>query len=101
MIKVSVLYPAGPAFDMEYYLTRHTPMIREKLGAALTSVAIEHGVAGGAPGTAATYQVMCHLGFASIESFQTAFGPHAGDIMADIPKYTAAQPVIQISEVKV
>ncbi len=100
MIKVSVLYPAGPAFDMDYYLNRHTPMLREKLGAALKSITIEHGIAGIAPGAAPTYQVLCHLGFDSIEAFQTAFATHAPVVMADIANYTAAQPVIQIGEVK-
>jgi hypothetical protein len=34
-----------------------------------------------------------------VESFQISFGPHAGEIMADIPNYTNAEPVIQISEI--
>jgi len=38
--------------------------------------------------------------FDTVESFQAAFAPHAATIMADIPNYTAIQPVIQISEVK-
>ena len=100
MIRISVLYPAGPAFDMDYYLNRHTPMLRERLGAALKSLAIEHGVAGIAPGDQPTYQVLCHLGFDSVEAFQAAFAAHAGAIMSDIANYTAAQPVIQIGEVK-
>jgi len=36
-----------------------------------------------------------------VEAFQAAFGPHAKEIMADIPNYTSVQPVIQISEVKI
>ncbi|MCC6716351.1 MAG: EthD family reductase [Acetobacteraceae bacterium] len=99
MIKVTVLYPAGPAFDMDYYLNRHTPMLREKLGTALTSLAIEQGVAGIAPQGAPTYQVLCHLGFANVEAFQAAFAQHGAEVMADIPNYTAARPVIQIGEV--
>jgi hypothetical protein len=73
MIKVSVLYPggAGTSFDMDYYLNRHIPMVRAKLGAACKSAA-----------------------------FQTAFGPHAGAIMGDIPNYTNVQPTIQVSEVR-
>jgi uncharacterized protein (TIGR02118 family) len=93
-------HPAGPAFDMDYYLNRHTPMLREKFGAAFTSIAIEHGLAGAAPGTPPIYQVLCHLGFESPDTFQAAFPPHAAAIMADIANYTAAQPVIQIGEVK-
>ena len=47
-----------------------------------------------------TYAAMGHLYFNSIAEFQSAFGPHAQAIMADIPNYTNSQPVIQISEVK-
>ena len=35
------------------------------------------------------------------QAFQTAFGPHAGALMEDIPNYTDIQPTIQISEVKI
>lgn len=102
MIKVNVLYPAGAGakFDMEYYLTQHTPMLRARLGPALTSIAIEHGLAGPAPDTAASFIVLCHLGFASVDVFQTAFAPHATEIMGDIANYTNVQPIIQISDVK-
>jgi uncharacterized protein (TIGR02118 family) len=44
---------------------------------------------------------MCHIFCDSIEAFQTGFGPHAQEIMADIPNYTDQAPVIQISEVVV
>jgi uncharacterized protein (TIGR02118 family) len=36
-----------------------------------------------------------------VEAFQAGFGPHAQEIMADIPNYTDLTPVIQISEVVV
>jgi uncharacterized protein (TIGR02118 family) len=102
MIKVSVLYPAGPdaKFDINYYCNRHIPMVRQKLGAACKNAAVEHGLAGGAPGAPPTYIAMGHLYFDSTDAFQAAFGPHAPEIMADIPNYTNTQPVIQISEVK-
>jgi uncharacterized protein (TIGR02118 family) len=102
MIKVSVLYPSGPNsnFDMDYYLTKHIPMVKEKLGTACKNVAVEEGIAGGAPGAPATYLAMAHLTFESIDAFQKAFGPHADAIMGDVPNYTNAQPTVQISEVK-
>jgi uncharacterized protein (TIGR02118 family) len=40
------------------------------------------------------------LQFDSVEAFQASFGPHAPEIMADIPNYTNTLPIIQISEVK-
>lgn len=103
MIKVSVLYPneEGKSFDMGYYCDKHIPMVKEKLGAACKSVAVEQGMAGGQPGSPPTYIAMGHLYFDSVEAFQAAFGPHAKEIMGDIPNYTKIQPTIQISEVKI
>jgi uncharacterized protein (TIGR02118 family) len=102
MISVSVLYPnaANTKFDMNYYLANHIPMVKQKLGSACKNVAVEEGIAGGAPGAAATYVAIAHLAFDSIDAFQAAFGPHAAAIMGDIPNYTNVQPVVQISEVK-
>jgi uncharacterized protein (TIGR02118 family) len=102
MIKVSVLYPnsANSKFDMNYYLNKHIPMVKQKLGIACKSVAVEQGVAGGAPGAPATYVAMGHLTFDSVDAFQSAFGPHAEAIMGDIRNYTDTQPTVQISEIK-
>ncbi len=102
MIKVSVFYPnnEGCKFDMDYYCNSHIPMVQEKLGEALKGVAVEQGLGGAEPGSQATYVAMGHLLFDSVEAFQSAFGPHAETIMADIPNYTDIQPTIQISEVK-
>jgi uncharacterized protein (TIGR02118 family) len=102
MVKISVLYPHkdSSAFNMDYYLNNHIPMVRQKLGAACKGVAVEQGLAGGAPGSQPTYAAMGHLLFDSVDSFQAAFASHAATIMADIPNYSTVQPVIQISEVK-
>ncbi len=99
---MSVFYPAGAStrFDMEYYCKSHIPMVQQKLGAACKSVAVEQGLAGGAPGAPPTYAAMGHLYFDSVSAFEAAFAPHAATIMADIANYTNIQPVIQISEVK-
>ncbi len=101
MITVSVLYPngSGSRFDLDYYLKSHIPMVQQRLGAPLKRVAVERGVAGGAPGAPPPFLAAVHLYFESVEAFQGAFGPHAGPIMADVPNYTNTTPVIQISEV--
>ena len=72
MVKVSVFYPnsAGCKFDMSYYLTKHMPMVQQKLGAACKSIAVEQGLAGGAPGAPATYVAMGHLYFDSTMPFR-------------------------------
>jgi uncharacterized protein (TIGR02118 family) len=102
MIKVSVFYPdrEGSKFDMDYYCRSHIPMVRQKLGAACKNAAVEQGIGGATPGSRPGFIAMGHLYFDSVEAFQTAFGPHAQAIMADIPNYTDIQPTIQISDVK-
>lgn len=102
MITVTVLYPndAGAKFDMRYYLENHIPMVKRLLGSALKGVIVEQGLGGGAPGSKAAYSVICHLRFDSAESFQAAFGPHAATVQADVHNYASAEPVIQVSEIK-
>ena len=102
MIKVSVLYPhtEGAAFNMDYYLTSHMPMVRDTLGAACRGVAVEEGLSGGAPGSKPAYVAMGHILFDSLATFQTAFAEHAPKFLADIPNYTTIQPLTQISEVR-
>jgi uncharacterized protein (TIGR02118 family) len=103
MIKVSVMYPNTPGsrFDHAYYRDKHMPLLKARMGAACKSYTVDKVMAGGTPGSAATYVGMCHIFCDSVESFQAGFGPHAKEIMADIANYTDLQPVIQISEVVV
>ena len=103
MIKVSVFYPnnEGAKFDIDYYCNKHIPMVRQKLGAACKNAAVEQGIAGATPGSRPAFIALGHLYFDSVEAFQTAFGPHAEAIMADIPNYTDIQPTMQISDVKI
>ena len=103
MIKVSVMYPHtnGARFDHAYYRDKHMPMVKERLGSHCSHYTIDRGLNGGAPGVDAPYVGMCHIFSESLESFQTGFGPHAKEIMADIPNYTDIAPVMQISDVVV
>jgi uncharacterized protein (TIGR02118 family) len=101
VIKVSVFYAASPGknFDMDYYCTRHMPLVQRLCGSALKSVAVEKGIAGGEPGAAPKYAAIGHLVFESVDAFQASFGPHTNEIIADVPNYTAMEPLIQISEI--
>jgi uncharacterized protein (TIGR02118 family) len=103
MIKVSVMYPNTPGarFDHAYYRDRHMPLVKSLMGKSCKSYTVDKGIAGGSPDAPATYIAMCHLFCDSVEEFQAGFGPHAKQILADIPNYTDQKPVIQISEVVV
>jgi len=49
LIKVSVMYPyaEGKTFNMEYYETKHMPMVAALLGSNLVKYTIEKGLANG------------------------------------------------------
>jgi len=102
MIKVSVFYPYsdGSPFDIAYYVEKHMPMVKQRVGAACKGAAVGHGLASAVPGAPLMFVAMGHMYFDSVESFRQAFGPHQQAIMADVPNYTKIQPVLQISEVK-
>jgi uncharacterized protein (TIGR02118 family) len=103
MIKVSVMYPHAPGarFDHDYYRDKHMPLVKARMGDHCKGYTVDKGLSGGAPGSAPTYVGMCHIFCESVQAFQAGFGPHAKEILADIPNYTDQQPVIQISEVVV
>lgn len=90
MINVNIFYrnETGCTFDFDYYCKRHMPMVQEKMAGACSHFTVEKGLGGGVLQTAPTYVAIGHLFFGSIEDFQTAFGPHALDIAADVPNYT-------------
>jgi uncharacterized protein (TIGR02118 family) len=103
MIKVSVMYPNKPGarFDHAYYRDQHMPLVQKLMGSACRFYTVDKGLAGGGPGDPPTYIGMCHIYCDSVESFQAGFGPHAQEILGDIPNYTDLSPVVQISEVVV
>ena len=103
MIKVSVMYPNTPGarFDHEYYRDQHMPMVKARMGNHCKYYTVDKGLAGGTPDAPAIYVGMCHIFCESVEAFQAGFGPHAEEILGDIPNYTDLSPVLQISEVVV
>src|SRR5215467_1540364 len=103
MIKVSVMYQNKPNvwFDHDYYRTKHLPLIKSRMGAALKYYTIDKGLAdrnGKSPGA---YVAMCHLLCDSVDEYQSSFGPHALEIDGDIRNFTDVAPIVQISEVVV
>jgi len=96
VIKVSVMYPTipGARFDHAYYRDKHMPLVKKLMGDCCKFYTVDKGLAGGGPGDSAIYIGMCHISCDSVESFQAGFGPHAQEIMADVPHYADQTPVV-------
>lgn len=102
MVRVSLMYQnqTGATFDIGYYLNVYIPQLQQLLGPALKGIFVDDGIWGEQSGSAPPFIVMGHLLFDSISSYQSSFGPHAQQIMSDVPKYTKCKAIVQISEVK-
>ena len=101
LIKVSVMYPSGEGktFNMEYYETRHMPMVASFLGSNLVKYTIEKGLASGIPNQPLPYMAIGTFYVKSLDDYQAAIGPNRDAIRADFANYTNTAPVILVSEV--
>lgn len=102
MLRVAVMYPktADSTFDLEYYLTKHVPMVKERLASSgLTAVQVDEGLGGGVPGDPPAYAVIGALLFDS-KGMQSGMATHGGEIMGDLANFTNVLPAIQVSRVR-
>ncbi|CAJ2505467.1 Uu.00g128610.m01.CDS01 [Anthostomella pinea] len=93
---ISVIYPAGTKFDMDYYLKSHMPLVQKKWAPyGLTSWKVAHYTNEGAP-----YVVQAWLEFGSADQWAKASAsPEAKEVMGDIPNFSDKQPAMLIGDV--
>jgi uncharacterized protein (TIGR02118 family) len=92
MIRLSVFYPGGEGvtFDHDYYKNTHVPLAAKTWN---VGAEIDKGVDG-------PYIAGVHFFFESLEQLQAAMtSPDTGAVIADVPNYTNATPIMQTSEV--
>lgn len=101
LIKVSVMYPfsEGKTFDMEYYETKHMPMVAGYLGENLVKYTIEKGIASGIPNTPLPFMAIGIFYVKSLSDYQAAIAPNRDTIRKDFANYTNITPIILVSEV--
>ncbi|GAB3936168.1 EthD family reductase [Larkinella terrae] len=101
LIKVSIMYPyaEGKTFNMEYYETRHMPMVAGFLGTNLVKYTIEKGLSSGIPNQPLPFMAIGTFYVKSLSDYQAAIAPNRDAIRADFPNYTNISPVILVSEV--
>ena len=101
LIKISVMYPyaEGKIFNMEYYETKHMPMVAGYLGANLVKYTIEKGLASGLPNQPLPYMAIGSFYVKSLSDYQAAIAPNRDAIRTDFANYTNVAPIILVSEV--
>lgn len=101
MFRVSVMYPnqEGVRFDVEYYRTKHMGLVKSLLKPfGLIKAEVDRGLSGGG-NLAAPYVCIGHLYFDSADGYDRGVAEKGKEIRGDIPNFTNATPVRQISEI--
>lgn len=101
LIKISVMYPyaEGKTFNMEYYESKHMPMVAGYLGVNLVKYTIEKGLASGLPNQPLPYMAIGSFYVKSLSDYQAAIAPNRDVIRTDFANYTNVAPIILVSEV--
>jgi len=101
LIKISIMYPyaEGKTFNMEYYESKHMPMVAGFLGANLVKYTIEKGLSNGVPNQPLPFMAIGTFYVKSLSEYQAAIAPNRDAIRADFVNYTNVVPVILVSEV--
>lgn len=98
---VTVLYPSGAdaKFDMEYYMSKHMPLVQAKWGSeGLKSWEVTKYI-GTAQKTEPPYSVLATLNFESTAKFEAAAtGPGGAAVMGDIKNFSNKDPIIIIGD---
>lgn len=102
LFKVTILYPngEGKTFDMNYYESKHMPMVAGYLEKNLQYYEIDCGISGRTPTDKVPYLAIGSFYVNDIAEYNRAIGQHRDSIISDFKNYTNIQPIIQISELK-
>ncbi|GAA0559216.1 EthD family reductase [Chitinophaga japonensis] len=92
-------YAGGKTFNMEYYETKHMPMVAGFLGSNLVKYTIEKGLSSGIPNQPLSFMAIGTFYVKSLSEYQAAIAPNRDAIRADFVNYTNVAPVILVSEV--
>jgi uncharacterized protein (TIGR02118 family) len=97
---ITVLYPAkdNAAFDHQFYLQRHVPLMENILGKSLHKLEVRRGQPG-PDGTAPMYTAVISIWIADWAAYEQAMSLRAKELIDEVPLFTKVMPVIQTDEV--
>ena len=101
MVKYSVMYPnaEGAKFDFDYYRSTHMQLVEEHLRPfGLVKTGVDKGISGG-DDQPAPYVCIGHLYFETAEGYDSGIAEVGSLLRADLPNFTNATPIRQLSEI--
>ena len=101
MYRISVMYPnhEGIRFDFNYYRTKHMELVKKLMKPfGLIKTEVDSGISGGG-GQPAPYICIGYLYFEAKDGYDRAVAEVGSIARGDIPHFTDAKPIRQISEI--
>ena len=100
MAVITISYKHGARMDVDYYLTKHVPIVVKAWGPQGMERAEIRKLTAAADGSAPPYQIIASVYFPSIEAFQAALQhPTNAAVMDDIKNFYDGMPDIFFGEV--
>ena len=101
MISVFVLYPsvASSRFDLDYYVERHLPLVRDRL-TPMSMRSLTFTVMPSTGDEPPPYRLIAELRFDDMVTTERALATHGPETQADIPNFTDLAPIIIIGETR-
>lgn len=102
LFKVAILYPngEGKTFDIDYYETKHMPMVAGFLGKNLKFYEVDKGLTGRTQNDKVPYLAVGYFYVKDTAEYNKAIGQNREAIISDFKNYTNIQPIVQISEIR-
>jgi len=94
---VTVAYPnkTDAKFDFDYYMKKHIPFVERLVG---KDIEVRRGISS-MTNSPAAFVCVATIPVDSFAAFQAILLQHGAEILADIPKYTNIEPIIQFDEI--
>jgi uncharacterized protein (TIGR02118 family) len=91
---MTIIYPAGDniKFDADYYRDHHLKLIMERYGDSIKRFELR-----AAPGP--QFSAAVNIWIADLDAFNANNARHGPELVADVPRFTNAQPTIQFDQV--
>lgn len=98
MPRLSILYPnsEGAEVDLDYFVTKHVPLLVRLLGDAISDLAVTKGLE--VFGQPAAFACGVSFEVGDLADFYDAFEPKAEQVFADVDAFSSAAPVITAAE---
>ena len=86
-------------FDLDYYLSKHMPLVGEKFARfGITGWRVVKAV-GTPTGEKPLYSIIATLEFETAQQFKDAVAAEGGPVFGDVPNFSNKSPVVVISDV--